>query len=349
MTVEKNRWINISIAILICLAGFRGEIGLDTQSYSSWFRTLPPIDNLFKDSFNRGRFEPLFVILCSLCKVISDSWLLPQFIFAIIINASFLLYIKRNVNYFFVGALLFLTISYYVLNCEEIRQAVAFAIILFGLPYLEEGGKKKYFLFVLVAIGFHYSSVVFLLIPFIPNLFKKPLYLITLGVIVLIVASLFRENMAYSLAFLSNDYLNAQASLYSESVYGTQVNRSLMNILNVSFIQIGIPLFFFYNIKDKSRTLPMLFVFYILAVLANFQVLIIYRFIHVLQIVTFIILAKGIEVARYEKFGVNTRLFLIIMFILFLYSSISNSVFGYDYTFEKYRYELFVPYKLFQF
>ncbi len=339
----KDRWFYVVLFILICLAGFRGDIGTDTIKYHNWFDSLPPLGQLSGQTLASTRFEPIFVILCSLCKSIYSEWLLPQLLFATFINCTILTFIKQNTSKVFLAVLLYFITTFYVLNCEEIRQALSFSFILIGFQWWN---KKKsiwyYYIPAIIAIGFHSSAIVFLLLPFIPNLFEKPLYLVASCILVFVFAALFRDNMYVSVAFFGVDYFTEQASHYSGSDYAIQATQSVINTINRIILGVALPMVFYFLSKNPKNNYYHLFLYYCFFFIANIQMTLFYRFVHLLQFIVIIVLMNGLATSRR-----NYKYLLILLLILYSYTSISNNILGYVSTLDQYRYELFIPYQVY--
>lgn len=346
----KNTCYYISMIFLICLAGFRGEIGLDTITYSDWYPTLPPLNEMTLAKFSQSRFEPLFKIVCSTCKLFSDEWLLPQFIFAVLINSSIFIFIKNHTQSLFSCILLFFLGSFYVLNCEEIRQAVSFSIVLFALSYLEKGRTMKYFLAVFIAAGFHYSSLIFFILPFVKKIVSKPFWVFVISCFLFIVAALVRDNLLNIIFYFSQSEYADYLTQYSDGFMGGVVSRTIFNYISIMMSLILIPVATYYlTVKDikKNDTFLALFILYLFSAIINVQVVWFYRFVHIFQMAAIVVMANGWRVFLMRHKSLVKRIALLLMFTLYMYSLVNNSVFGYDETFEQYRYELFVPYTLY--
>lgn len=338
----KNRWFYTVLLILIFLSGFRGDIGRDTIVYHNWFENLQPIDKLTWQTLNQIRFELLFTISCSICKYISDEWLFPQFLFSILINYPIFVFIKKNTTYCFLAVLLYFLTTFYVLNCEEIRQSISFSLILIGLLLWKSKSIYYYYFLAIISIGFHSSAIVFLFLPILPNLFTKPKALFISFIFIYILAALFRDNMYVAVAFLGVDYFTDQAYNYLGSDYVTKAVYSIQNTINRIVLGVALPLLFYFMSKKEKQNYFQLFLFYLFFYIANIQMTLFYRYVHSLQIASIIALMNGLVVEN-KKY----KFFMILLLVLYSYTAISNAIWEYDNTIDQYRYELFVPYKVY--
>lgn len=338
----KNRWFYTILLILIFLSGFRGDIGRDTMVYHNWYENLHPIDKMTTSILNQIRFEPFFTICCSICKYISDEWLFPQFLFSILINYPIFIFIKKNTTYCFLAVLLYFLTTFYVLNCEEIRQAISFSLIIIGFLLWKSKSIYYYYIFAIISIGFHYSAIVFLFLPFLPNLFTRPKTLFISFILVFIVAALFRDNMYVAVTSLGMDYFTDQAYQYSGSDYVGKAVYSIQNTINRIILGVALPLFFYFMSKKEDKNYFQLFLFYLFFFIANIQMTLFYRYVHSLQIVLIVALMNGLVVEK-----IKYRFFMILLLGLYSYTAISDAILGYESIIDQYRYELFVPYKVY--
>ena len=349
--LAKSASFFMTLIFLTGLAGLRGEIGLDTITYSEWYSTFPPLNEMTWDEFSQARYEPLFKGVCSICRLFTDEWLLPQVLFALIINISIFLFIKNHTQSLFSCILLYFLGIYYVLNCEEIRQTVSFSIVLFAIAFLEKEKVIKYNLIVLVAVGFHFSSIIFFVLPFIKKLLLKPLWLFIISVILFIGAALVRDNLESIIFFLiRGDHASYFAEYSSGYMADGNMSRTVFNYISIMITSIFIPLTTYFltrNDIEKNDTFLVLFVIYLFSAIINMQIVWFYRFVHILQLSAIIVMANGWRAFLMPEKSILNKILFLGMFTLYLFSLVSNSIFGYDSTFEQYRYELFVPYTLY--
>lgn len=350
MDSAKKRSFYFTMFFLILLSGLRGDLGHDTVTYSNWYRNVPPIYDMTLAKYSQTRFEPLFVLLCSICKSITNEWLLPQMIFSILVNSSVLLFIKRHTESIFISILLYFIGCFYVLNCEEIRQATSFAIILFASSYLGKCEFKKYYLWVLVAVGFHYSSLLFFSIPLLMKIVKKPLWILSMVFLLFAVSSFLRAYMSdIMMALFSNNYSDYLISNIVEGTYGGEVSRSIISYMNTLIVMIVIPLlsYYFSKKKDGDDILYTFLILYVCCVIINLEIIWFYRYVHLMQIVSFVAIANGMGLLGMKKIDMVKKSLVLFMFILCFYSLVKNAIMGYDEYYGLYRYELFVPYTLY--
>lgn len=149
---------------LLLLVSIR-TVGFDYEAYANAYDYLhyTEITNILNDI----QFEAGYVLL----NIIS-----PTFIFLIFFLGLVTLTIKYKAIYslspYPVVSILLLFLAY-LLNFEmgQIRQALAMSLALYSIQFYKS--KKKFIFYVLIAILFHYSAIIFLFILFIPKKIKK--------------------------------------------------------------------------------------------------------------------------------------------------------------------------------
>jgi len=167
----------VLLLLLIIIVSIR-SVGFDYDSYESAYNQLHVSD--ISDIFSDIQFEPGFILLNKFS---------PSFIVLIIFMGLITLLIKNklilNISPFPIVSLMILFLGYY-LNFEmgQIRQALAMSITLFSIQYYTD--KKKFLFFVLIAILFHYSALIFLLVLIIPTKIKS-WYFYVIGLFIAII------------------------------------------------------------------------------------------------------------------------------------------------------------------
>ncbi len=169
---HKKRYLFIFFAAMAILAtavlaGARSEkIGSDVLVYGNYVfnsaRNLS-LGELFVKYILT--IEPLYLVLNFLVsRFTNDShWL--YFFVQLIINVFIFAEIVRNMKHakMWLSYWVFLTLFYgFCLN--GMRQAVAMAVMLYGYRFIQERKLRNYIVCVVIAIGFHYVSVMYILL-----------------------------------------------------------------------------------------------------------------------------------------------------------------------------------------
>ena len=241
-TKYRKHWYYTILVIFILLAGLRFRLGEDTIHYLYFFYHATP--NLFDinlDTLLLSGQPPLWIILNSIVKTLGGRFFVIQIIQATILSVLILKYFDKHSPYPFACTALFFFWRYQWYSMVVMKAAIALSIILFANDYFLEKKYKKGILLVLLATGFHQSSVLLVIVPFLTFLrFNR------LG-IVLLVFSLFVS------AFLQSRLGDVFAMMeFSEGVsnkldsYMDSGSMSQQHNLNYFLIKL-------HNLKQKSN------------------------------------------------------------------------------------------------
>ena len=168
--IPKNLPIILVIVLISLVIGCRYQVGTDWDSYREFYEYVKKYGLSGMGGY--ADFEPIYYILNWLISLLGLPY---QALFAIVMMIHlFLLYnlLSKYPSVLPFGLFFYVTFVFTTtLNIQ--RQTLAFCIFLFSLRYFVRGSFIKYFLCILIAIGFHYSSAILLfayLLRF--NLFK---------------------------------------------------------------------------------------------------------------------------------------------------------------------------------
>ena len=166
-TENREKWYNIILVIFILLAGLRFRLGEDTINYLySFYYSTPYLWDLDVSSLLTSGSPPLWILLNSMIKTIGGKFFVVQLIQAAIVNTLILKYFKKHSPYPFACAALFFFWRYQWYSMVVMKAAIALSIVLYANDSFLEKKYKKGVLLILLATGFHQSSIVLLIIPF---------------------------------------------------------------------------------------------------------------------------------------------------------------------------------------
>ncbi|HET6804266.1 MAG TPA: EpsG family protein [Frateuria sp.] len=165
------------IAVVDYVVATRGNIGTDTSVYASFFQNLSqhgPVDS---------RFEPVFYYLSVALAQTGMGFPAYEGVMFLVMTGTVLVATRRYHDYlqsesayttFLAASLLFLFISPTMSNAviNVMRQGLASLLVFTALLAFYQRQWRAFFLWGLLATGFHYSSVLYLL--FAPVLLLKP-------------------------------------------------------------------------------------------------------------------------------------------------------------------------------
>lgn len=229
---------NLCFMPILLLVILRGT-GFDFDAYYFSFETLHFAS--FSDVFDDIQFEPGFILL---------NILSPSFISLIVIIGIATLVIKyrfiHKISPYPAISILILMLAY-ILNFEmgQMRQALSMSLTLYASLYYQD--KWKMLPFIVLAVLFHYSAMIFILALLITPVIREWYFYI----IVLLVAIVFNF-IAEPLIILASDYLpgfsGAKLLLYYEKEHGE-------GEISIPFLLLKTLLIVAYYIQRKSSKL----------------------------------------------------------------------------------------------
>lgn len=166
-TEYRDQWYNAVLVILILIAGLRFRLGVDTVNYIYMFyHDFPSLFDIDIDTFLASDQPPLWILLNSIVKTLGGRFFIVQLIQAAILNTLVLKYFKKHSSYPFACVALYFFWRYQWFSMVVMKAALALSIILYANDYFLEKKYKKGIILVLVATGFHQSSIALIVTPF---------------------------------------------------------------------------------------------------------------------------------------------------------------------------------------
>lgn len=188
---SRNKiFINIGFIILFIILVIR-EPYLDMIRYIDVFKQTK-IQTF--SSILQLRWEPLYLFLNLIISLFTNNERIFIAIVAILGLIGPYVFIKRYSDNYLFSLIFFIILGIYNYNFYIIRQALAISILLIGIRYIEQKSLIKFLLIVLLATGFHTSSIVFLIAYPICNL-KISTKGIMLYILLIIIAFIAGERM----------------------------------------------------------------------------------------------------------------------------------------------------------
>lgn len=215
--IKNNKYRKLEYYYFICiyltlLAGLSYRLGSDGPSYEEWFNEIPSLDNLKKADFEYSSVQPLFLILGSLSKfIINDVWLFHSIQSGIVCFTTFW-FIRKYTKYIFTAGLVFV-VCIYTYFCFEIwKESLAISMIIIAYYYLDRNQWGKYVIYGVIGFLFHFSGLIFILIPILKRLKFNLIFFIIIGILWV----LFEAIVQYMQVFMYSDLLIAKYDRYME-------------------------------------------------------------------------------------------------------------------------------------
>lgn len=271
---DKKGWFKAIMLLFIFLSGFRYYVGSDTFDYSGIYPEYPSLANLKMSSFSDYRYQPGWVLFMSLCRTITDSFVLSQLIAASIFNISVFQTIKKYSRYPFIAIIFYFSAQVFTgLNFEFMRESMAVGLFLFGFKFYKNNSWINYYAFVFMAFMFHVSAALFFLFPLIKfiNLDNKKFILI-LSSIFLIILFLGKSIISESLGYLSiGDSLSSTSISYANKTLATSKSTLFYIYTYSTYLIFPLALIFFslsYR-KDRIIFLDVLLMYFIISIVSG--------------------------------------------------------------------------------
>ena len=213
---NQDFWYFFVLVVLICVAGMRYRVGVDTTGANyRFYHDTPVLSRVFDDMSLLD--YPLWTLLNSFVFTIGGKWFWVQLIQSTFVNVFIFRYFKKHCQYVFTCIFFYFIWLYAAINFEEMKASFAIVLSLYAYDYILS---KKYLKgLVLLCIGclFHFSAILVLPLAFMPflrlNIFGFVLLFISF-VLGHIIATRFED---YLMLFGFDDFVEGKVQSYTES------------------------------------------------------------------------------------------------------------------------------------
>ena len=163
---NKNFCYCIECLIIILIMGVRFEVGGDSFEYQYSYTSYPSLENIRSFDFDSSRYGILWDIFVMVCRSISSEYVTLFLAQAVIVNVSFFRFFKKYTDRPFLAVLIYyISLGTFIYNTEIMRAAISVSLFLWAFDYLIKKKFILYYLFVLIAIGFHSESIILIVFP----------------------------------------------------------------------------------------------------------------------------------------------------------------------------------------
>lgn len=335
--------------LLTLLAGLRYGVGGDTFAYMEdfikWYKDqMPFLSDALVHQFEYVGYMPLWTLTNIVLREWTDSFYLIQIMEAVIVNGAIFYVVNKHCDSPRWFVFYYLITGTFFLFCTEVmREGVAVALALIGVERYMDGHKIRYWLWLLLAIGFHLSAIVMIVFPFLNIRLTRRNYLYTYGI-------------AFAIWTLSSTILTILSTLESFGLLGglaakisqhTGAGYNFFGFIRFSLMYLGLPLLAMYFNQQREVSEPereyrqrmtslFIVVSLLIASMGGFN-----RFNSYLIVFILIIVAEQTAHLLDEARHMIVRLSVVMMFTL-LY--VLNAYFIYWPEHQFYQYEFYFPY-----
>ena len=110
--------------------------------------------------------NPAFAVYSALIRTFTDDTTIFFMFPAFFVQYSYMRFIRRHCPDFLMGIILYFCLGTYTFSLAAMKQAIATAILLYGVDFLIEGKTTRFYLAVFLAFLFHTYALCFLILPF---------------------------------------------------------------------------------------------------------------------------------------------------------------------------------------
>lgn len=312
--IKKNTFFFIIILIpLFLISAFRDGLGTDYYSYANLYK----YPDTYKDEF---LFKFFFI---SLPRLICENELFFFILTSLTICFFFIKSIFVNSQIIFLSVFIFIT-QFYFISFNAIRQFIVISIFLYyGFKLFKEKNILFYICLIVLLAQIHFSIYIMLLFPIIGNKkFKLKSYWITWIIVFLIFELQFIDFISFSnifqyipgLSILSSKFDTLQAG--SEFFFGKYQSNNQLIVKNLFFILFLTRFKYFGNKNDFYWFNLYLFGLVLQNILVKFSLFAV-RIAYFGDIAVLFLIPIFINSFSNK----TTRLILLILFILFYFTS----------------------------
>ncbi len=250
--------------VFVFLMGLRYRVGGDTLAYIEYYKTVLSVEKLNKAYFLQAHAEfgygVLWTIFCSVCKWFTNSFVLFQFVHALIVNGIIFYFFITRTKYVFTNILFYAIFYFFTLNTEILREALAIGVFILSLDSFFNRKWIKYCLYVFVAAQFHASAYILLIVPFFLLLRKVSLTLVFIVGVSLIIAipSIQGIILDYVVSHLEEGHIKWKIILYCQH----ELNAN--GLIFITFVKVLMP-FVLLVIEEKILKVKSMYKPFVLA------------------------------------------------------------------------------------
>lgn len=155
---SKKQVILNSIILITILSVRKFTVGADLLTYISIFKNISKI-NILKYDMEKG-----YLLFNKVANIFTNNERIYLIIVSILIIGMLSNYIYKNSKMIWLSFFLLVTLGYYEMSFNILRQILAMGIMLYSIDSIKERNIKKFLLIYIVGLNFHYTAGIFLIL-----------------------------------------------------------------------------------------------------------------------------------------------------------------------------------------
>lgn len=204
---NKLSWpfIIIVIFILCLIATYRDS---SLPDYINYY-------NFIVYNINNERLEPSTFLIRNISFLLSNSFYIFFFLYALISITLKLIAIHQLTKYVILSIIAYLAIDFPIHEMIQMRAAVAMGCVLFSLPYIYERKKIQFILITAIATTFHFTALLAVPLYFINAKIvnkKREIFLIALCFCI----ALFKGGITFIIEYIPIDFVQQLFHMYKQ-------------------------------------------------------------------------------------------------------------------------------------
>ena len=289
---SKKQIYLLFLFILIFIAGFRYNLGIDSIRYENVYRYQVPLHKLSQDAIDDSRYGIGWMLLQSCARTISSDFSILQLIQSLYVNLIIGYFIYKYSKHPFLALFLYFIFLYPEFMFEILREACAVATYITGWIFFKKKKWIKYYICCSIAVCFHISAIITFLVPIayapgMRSIFKVNLRLCWILGLVLIVGLYLSVKLFDFFAALSLlESVQERAATYANIDHQSGVRgASILGFISMGLNRVIYPaIAYIFYIKNRtidikeSHPLEIMIVFYMIFSIASFSIMILQRF-----------------------------------------------------------------------
>lgn len=148
------------VTVIFLFFGFRGFVFTDWTNYYSAFNSCT-FSDLSLIPQKGWEYEVGFTLLMLICKSLINDYQFLVIVTTAIDLALLLRFLHRRVNNLPLALMIFLSMGGLIMIVNLLRNSIAILIFINALDYLERRRPIPYFILCLLALSFHWSSIIY--------------------------------------------------------------------------------------------------------------------------------------------------------------------------------------------